>query len=384
MRLSKPLWVFILFLSLVFGDVSGQWEGQFVATSPPLCAGAFGGWTSTFIEINGILSGSYSASGWSGTISGRRTGSDSLTWSVGGGGGGVRLTAVISGDSLTGTFSNGEQCGEGGKSSGTITGGKVSGSTTTTPTEPSVISTTTEPTTPEQTTEEETQITETLNEATEDLLTAVSERGFVERVIQASTAADYGSSKDEVIGILTRGGININNYIGQGGTVETLNLKELLNQIHEEARFREDNAKILEKELGTKYTSILNKDPTNLRASVNLAIVRGNQGNIDETLKLSLNAADRLNNDQGKRVVGEIGAQFANKHGWTGTPAPEDSPALTIFGSDIESWKNDPVNSLAKAILPPDQAKFLFYLRNGGTDSEEIILTDVVQGIIGE
>lgn len=103
----------------------GSWSGWWTVTAPPACAGYDGTWSATFTVTNNVISGVYTSSaGYSGTVSGTQSGG-AVTWSVGGGGGGISFAGTISGNSVNGTWSGGPECyGGSGATSGSFGGSR--------------------------------------------------------------------------------------------------------------------------------------------------------------------------------------------------------------------------------------------------------------------
>jgi len=107
-------------------DFGGSWTGWWTVSAPSQCAGYDGTWSATFTVTNNVISGVYTSSaGYSGTVSGTQSGGG-VTWSVGGGGGGVSFTGTISGTSMSGSWQGGEECFDGsGPTSGSFGGSRM-------------------------------------------------------------------------------------------------------------------------------------------------------------------------------------------------------------------------------------------------------------------
>ena len=104
-------------------DVTGQWSGSYIVNSPQGCAGTTGGWNATLLQLNGVLSGTYTSDvGLGGAVSGSISGSD-FNWNVGGSGG-VTFTGSMQGNIVSGNFT-GPICSGNTHTSGTFTGDKL-------------------------------------------------------------------------------------------------------------------------------------------------------------------------------------------------------------------------------------------------------------------
>lgn len=104
--------------------IDGDWAGQYLVQAPSRCAGFSGSWSATLATTGSVLRGSFTSDmDISGSVSGTWDGSNAI-WSVGGEGG-VAYNGVVSGNSVTGSFSNGPDCFGNGAVSGTFTGNRL-------------------------------------------------------------------------------------------------------------------------------------------------------------------------------------------------------------------------------------------------------------------
>jgi hypothetical protein len=105
--------------------LSGTWAGTYSTTGPGLCGGFNGSWTATFaVDELGNLSGSWSADGFGGTISGTLNGS-TLDFNVTGAGD-ADLTGKVSGSTVKGSFASQPCPAGGGRITGTFQGARTS------------------------------------------------------------------------------------------------------------------------------------------------------------------------------------------------------------------------------------------------------------------
>lgn len=109
-------------------DVTGQWHGRYTVTAPEACTGEEGGWTATLKQTGTAVSGNFESPAASGSVSGSAISGANISWSVGGGGGGVSFKGGFSSpNSVSGTFvgvvCDPEEAPQ--KTSGTFFGGRL-------------------------------------------------------------------------------------------------------------------------------------------------------------------------------------------------------------------------------------------------------------------
>jgi len=104
--------------------IDGGWLGEYTVTAPSNCAG-YTGWWSASIQTSGTdLTGLFSCDQGSGNVTGTWDGTSQAMWSFGGAAG-VTYRGAVSGDTITGTFSDGPDCDGQGPISGDFTGSRV-------------------------------------------------------------------------------------------------------------------------------------------------------------------------------------------------------------------------------------------------------------------